>query len=191
GEQQAYLSAGPEYREAILFHHNHIRSNHNAPPLTWNDSAAADALKSAQRCIWQHWWPHDANEKANPKGFGQNIATTSSPYPNVTADIVDMWYKSEFVNMTQSAQWGLDNIDATLFEAVGHLTQLVWKDTTSVGCASWDCNKNMRFKDHPQGSDMDKFFVCNYYPAGNMGGQYATNVLQPKEWDVSKFRYDD
>ncbi|GJP63317.1 hypothetical protein CLOP_g20389 [Closterium sp. NIES-67] len=40
----------------------------------------------------------------------------------------------------------------------GHYTQVVWRDTTHVGCASAQC---------PDGSSM---WVCDYSPPGNFIG---------------------
>jgi hypothetical protein len=57
------------------------------------------------------------------------------------------------------------------FEEWGHLTQVVWAGTKEVGCAVQRC---------PKGTMYDGFnavyIVCNYRPAGNVGGAYAKNV---------------
>ncbi|PHH76341.1 hypothetical protein CDD82_4044 [Ophiocordyceps australis] len=47
----------------------------------------------------------------------------------------------------------------------GHFTQLVWKGTTDVGCAREWCGRYMRW-----------FVACEYWPPGNVQGQYAQNV---------------
>merc|ERR1712217_720289 len=46
----------------------------------------------------------------------------------------------------------------------GHFTQLVWKDTTTVGMAK---------------SSDGKFVVANYLPPGNFKGEYLDNVKPP------------
>ena len=50
----------------------------------------------------------------------------------------------------------------------GHFTQVVWKNTQYVGFGlAWNRRGN-------------KFFgVANYYPAGNVMGQYENNVFPP------------
>lgn len=80
-------------------------------------------------------------------------------------------------------------VDMSLFEKVGHFTQVVslatnreqfdhadrstlqvWNSTTDVGCANYNC-AGMNGWDH--------YTVCNYWPPGNMGGEYGKNVLPP------------
>ena len=49
----------------------------------------------------------------------------------------------------------------------GHYTQVVWRDTRQVGCASVVCNSNSPFQGHPQW----RIWVCDYAPPGNYVGQ--------------------
>lgn len=49
----------------------------------------------------------------------------------------------------------------------GHFTQLVWKNTTAVGCGATDCDDN------------GWLFVCEYGPAGNVIGEFGGNVGKP------------
>lgn len=49
----------------------------------------------------------------------------------------------------------------------GHYTQIVWRNTTQVGCATRECDKNSPF----QGFTRWQFWVCNYAPPGNYSGQ--------------------
>ncbi len=55
-------------------------------------------------------------------------------------------------------------------EGTGHFTQLVWKGTTTVGCARVDCAGSAG------GNVQGWFVVCEYYPPGNVGGQYREQV---------------
>ncbi|MCO5565091.1 hypothetical protein L7F22_018762 [Adiantum nelumboides] len=45
------------------------------------------------------------------------------------------------------------------YDACGHYTQIVWRDSRYVGCAQVTCN------------DGNIFMTCNYYPPGNYIGQ--------------------
>ncbi len=61
-------------------------------------------------------------------------------------------------------------------ESTGHFTQLVWKATKQVGCARKDCNGGQ------QGGSGDApgwYVACEYYPAGNVIGNFTENV-QPE-----------
>lgn len=63
----------------------------------------------------------------------------------------------------------------TFSEATGHYTQLVWKNTTSVGCGATQCSN-----DGPNGVK-GWFLVCEYSPRGNVVGAFSENVGKPGE----------
>jgi uncharacterized protein YkwD len=165
GIELAYLSAGADYQAAIIHHHNKIRANHDAAPLTWDSDCEANARIAAKRCNFKHFIPQGAGE-------GQNLYTTSGPAFNVTGGITQSWYNGELAAM--QSWFGKPSIPHDVFEKVGHLTQLVWKSTTKVGCVTIDCGGAMTVNDVP--SSLNKYTVCNYAPAGNYAGEYAKNV---------------
>jgi hypothetical protein len=49
----------------------------------------------------------------------------------------------------------------------GHFTQLVWKNTTAVGCGAADCDEK------------GWLLVCEYNPMGNVIGAFGGNVGKP------------
>lgn len=55
-------------------------------------------------------------------------------------------------------------------EAAGHYTQLVWKDTTSVGCGAVNCSNS-----GDNGAN-GWYLVCEYDPPGNVQGAFGSNV---------------
>ena len=61
--------------------------------------------------------------------------------------------------------------------STGHFTQMVWKSTRKVGCASVPCNGRH--------GTPGNYLVCEYSPAGNMiaPGYFAKNVTpaQPSQ----------
>ncbi len=72
------------------------------------------------------------------------------------AQMVDSW-GSEMSNFQNGV---FPNVSTTGdWSAVGHYTQIIWRSTTSVGCAGLD------------GSDGNYRLVCRYSPAGNITGQ--------------------
>lgn len=71
--------------------------------------------------------------------------------------------------------YGSADPDMGMFDKWGHFSQIVWKETTHVGCATVTC---------PSLGNVDSsmalpFTVCNYYPPGNVQSQYGDNVLAP------------
>lgn len=59
--------------------------------------------------------------------------------------------------------YGNDSPDMTNFEMWGHYSQIVWKSTTSVGCATQYCPGGLA----NTGSGVSPYFtVCNYSPPG-------------------------
>lgn len=168
GADQAYLSSGPEYQAAVLYHHNAARANHDAAPLTWDADCEANARIAARKCTFAHYIPDNVRE-------GQNLFTVSGDAFNVTAGITTSWYQGELEPMLP--WFGQNDIPDEVFHSVGHLTQLLWKGTTKVGCVSLDCGGSMIVGG--ASSNMNKYTVCNYSPPGNIGGKYAANVAAP------------
>ncbi|OCL01715.1 PR-1-like protein [Glonium stellatum] len=125
----------------ILFHHNIHRANHSADALTWNQSLADSAMALASGCVFKH------------NSAGQNLAG-SAPNANVSSGITDGWYNNEIENY--NSYYGMDTPTGDL-ELYGHATQVIWKDSKTVGCATYDC----------RGAALGMWFtVCNYYPFG-------------------------
>lgn len=69
-----------------------------------------------------------------------------------------------------SGMYGETNPSFADFENWGHFSQIVWKDTTGVGCAVVDCGTGGLAN---VGSDVPPYFtVCNYYPAGKFTSSF-------------------
>ncbi|KAF2023615.1 PR-1-like protein, partial [Setomelanomma holmii] len=168
GPTQATFSSGPDYQAAVLYRHNTARANHGAGPLVWDTTCEANARLAAQTCTFAHYIPTGVRE-------GQNIFTTSGNYINVTSAITEFWYKSEFPHMVP--YFGATDVPDSVFHSVGHLTQMLWKGTTSIGCVSLDCGNSMVV--NGASSTLNKFTVCNYAPPGNIGNEYGANVGLP------------
>ena len=102
-------------------------------------------------------------------GYGQNIASVGSTDANtytamqMLADATtNMWYNGEVGEYLESF-YGEANPDFSNFDAWGHFSQLVWKSSTTVGCATQKCAAGTMY------SDMESWFtVCNYGPEGKI-----------------------
>lgn len=174
GAIQATLQSGPDYQAAVLYHHNAARANHNAAPLVWDSECEAGARRTAEMCIFAH------PDFLGDIDQGQNLFTVSGDSFNVTAGITESWYKGELEPMMP--HFGKDNVPDDVFHEVGHLTALLWKATTKVGCVSLDCGSKMKFGDGTP-TDLNKFTVCNYASPGNFAGKFAENVDPPISTD--------
>ncbi|BCR86364.1 CAP domain-containing protein [Aspergillus chevalieri] len=154
------------YQQAILYHHNIHRSNHSANSLTWSDNLQASAQKLAARCVYEHDTSIDGG------GYGQNIGYGVEE-SNIGQMITNLMYNDEMGFF--SDLYGLASPLMALFDSWGHFSQIVWKSTTQVGCATVMCDSLGNI----DASRSLPFTVCNYNPAGNTGGEYADNVLKP------------
>lgn len=95
--------------------------------------------------------------------MGQNIWYYSES-PAVDKGVC-AWYNGEAGNYVNS--YGKSDPGLSL-ELFGHFTQVVWKDSTHVGCGSAKCD-NLGYY----------MTVCNYSPPGNVRGAYGDNVNRP------------
>ena len=138
------------FLSSILNSTNTFRHQHNASDVTWNNTLASFASTWATHCKFKH----------SDGPYGENLA---SGYENVTAAI-DAW---------GNERKKYDFSDGGFGEDTGHFTQLVWKNTTTVGCARENCDGK---------GDTDGWFVvCEYWPRGNVKGEYQQMVQKQVE----------
>ncbi|KAD2393155.1 hypothetical protein E3N88_40132 [Mikania micrantha] len=127
--------------EDYVCQHNCIRRVLNLPPLKW------DAEVEKRAIAWAEKRKVDC-ELIHSEGGGENLAKGY-----ITGmQAVQMW-----VDERPDYDYAKNECTAMC----GHYTQVVWKNTTKVGCARRKCNNNE-----------DWIVVCNYAPPGNYIGQY-------------------
>jgi len=137
-------------KAASLNSTNFYRRLHSAPDVVWNDAAAAFAQSYTEKCLWQH----------SGSDYGENLAGN---YDSPTSAI-DGWASEDKMYSYSSPGFTEDT---------GHFTQLVWKKTTSIGCAVTKCPDST-----VKGVATGWFFACEYDPPGNYADNYATNVTK-------------
>lgn len=134
----------------VLAAHNRYRAELNIPPLVWSTKLATDAGK------WALHLAHSGGRLYHSKGSGEgeNLWRGTAGHFSYS-DKVDTWghEKRYFINgvfpdVSTSGNWS----------DVGHYSQMIWRKTTHVGCAT------ARAKNYD-------IFVCRYSPPGNYVGQ--------------------
>ncbi|OAA57271.1 Allergen V5/Tpx-1-related protein [Cordyceps fumosorosea ARSEF 2679] len=139
------------FTSAVLNSTNTYRRQHAAAALGWNVTLAAfartylDAAHS-DNCSFEH--------SGGP--YGENIAIG---YTNATAAVAAWGDERREYNF---ARPGFDHV-------TGHFTQLVWRDTTTVGCERVLCGAR------------GWFVACEYWPPGNVQGHFGDEVQRQVE----------
>ncbi|MDC0712474.1 CAP domain-containing protein [Stigmatella sp. ncwal1] len=146
-----------EFARDMLTEHNRVRAVANPTPspalpvLTWSETAASTAQKWVDGCRFAH--------NPNRGNFGENIAAATPGGLN-TLGVVRTW-------AAEASDFDYARNTCSPGKVCGHYTQLVWRNTTQVGCAMKECSENSPF----QGFTRWNFWVCNYSPPGNFAGQ--------------------
>lgn len=139
----------------ILQLHNAERSlpqGNDMMALTWDDDLANLAQGLSDHCVWGH----DNLNLPGGERIGQNIAMSS----NQNADLgylVKLW-------INEKHDYTISSGACNAGKVCGHYTQMVWSDTTKVGCGATKC------------PGMGRFLVCDYQKAGNWQGKKAVHL---------------
>lgn len=133
----------------LLEEHNDARDDVGVPRLTWSNRLAAEAQQWAEVLAQRGNMQHSTHEGRG--GAGENLWMGSAGHygPEVMigafVDEQRIFRAGTFPHVSTTGRWN----------DVGHYTQVVWRDTSEVGCAV------------AQGGGND-FLVCRYWPAGNV-----------------------
>nr|POF17920.1 putative pathogenesis-related protein [Quercus suber] len=121
---------------------------------------------------------NSGNSAAGGGGYGQNIAAGVKA-DNISRVITDLFYNGEVGYYDDL--YGEATPTFTNFVHWGHFSQVVWKQTSTVGCAVQYCPGGLA----NTGSNIPPYFtVCNYGPPGMRmclaypGKSYDSNTLQ-------------
>ncbi|KAJ2952122.1 hypothetical protein O0L34_g4397 [Tuta absoluta] len=128
--------------------------------MVWDDELAQKAANWASHNRFQH--NPDRTIPSQRFSTGENIYYKSTTDRNFYFN-VDEALKSWFSEHKDYTYKPISFEDFT-GPQVGHYTQMVWSDSTFVGCA---------VSEYPEGGFTTYLVVCNYGPAGNMMGQTA------------------
>ena len=142
------MAATQEEGGQWLAAHNRYRKLHGVPPVVWSEKVAASARAYAETCPSGH----------SGSGYGENLAWAS--YDMSPSGVVKMWYDEESL---------YDYTNPGVTSGAGHFTQIIWKGTTKIGCASvTGCGSSHSLRENT--------WVCQYDPPGNYLRQFPENV---------------
>lgn len=148
-------------RDAILTAHNNARKNDvpgntggPLPNLAWDDALATASQTYANTLARTKCG--DIDHDPNRGDVGENLYTSgttdASAPPGSGANAVASW-------VAEKADYTYESNTCAPGKVCGHFTQVVWRDTTKVGCGRATCTAE----------DMiNTVWVCRYSPTGNM-----------------------
>jgi len=129
--------------------HNRVRKQVGVAPLQWSDELAVYAEKWAKQLQRkQCGLAHRPGRGKFAQQHGENLFSITGAQASA-ADVVESWAQE---------QADYDYRKNRCRGMCGHYTQIVWKNTTEVGCALATCGQT-------------EVWVCNYNPPGNFMGE--------------------
>ncbi|KAG2500871.1 hypothetical protein HYH03_001632 [Edaphochlamys debaryana] len=134
----------------ILDMHNYYRARHHAPAMAWSTS-----LEASARAWGEELASYCGFEHSGTNGVGENLAAGQANWQQAA----DGWYNEIYE---------YDYNNPGFSSGTGHATQLLWVGSTQLGCAAVAASCTYA-----------PIYVCQYYPPGNMAGDYESNVLPP------------
>lgn len=138
-------SAASPMSSAMVSLHNSVRSRVGVGPMTWSNELAGVAQQWANHLIANGQFAHSHNPN-----YGENLYEIqgAAATPNM---VVKAW-------ADEVSDYNYSTNACTGSKMCGHYTQMVWADTTQVGCAT--------AKSGPR-----EVWVCEYNPPGNWVGR--------------------
>ena len=146
-------AARADFNARLLAAQNAERAAVGVPPLAWNDQLAGEARAWAQQLAASGRFEHSPDEPGKELE-GENL-WAGTPRAFSPESMIGLWAAEKkdyrpgvFPNNSRSGD----------VEKVGHYTQLIWRSSGQVGCAT-------------AVGRSEEFLVCRYSEAGNVYGE--------------------
>ncbi len=152
----------------IVAAHNIVRAKVGVPNLVWSNKLTTQAQAWANElkntgCPLKHSNVSDLGENIYWASSGKIATDTDANGEWIWIDIVQGVSEQQVVDSwANEQQWysiATNTCNAPAGKSCGHYTQVVWGNSTEVGCAKTICE------------DYAQIWVCNYAPAGNMNAK--------------------
>ena len=154
-DDNSVQSTSSDFCTDALNAHNRYRRTHHVDPLKLNKDLCRIAESYARKLASMGCLQHSENSYKGVT-LGENLYYGYGS--DVTgAEVSKDWY-GEIKNYNYKGDWS---------SGTGHFTQIVWKDTKEVGFGKYKDRRGQTY------------VVANYYPAGNVIGNFKRNVLRP------------
>lgn len=132
--------------QELLDAHNRYRAEVGVAPLVWSEEIAASAQAWADTLAASGRFEHSRD-----RSYGENLWMGTAGAFSQT-HMVDSWGEEK-----QHFVYGIMP-NVTTGGVVGHYTQMVWRNSTQVGCGL-------------AGNADAEYLVCQYDPRGNYRGE--------------------
>lgn len=146
-------AARSDFNSRLLAAHNAERAAIGVPPLTWNSELAANAQGWANELAATGRFQHSP-DKPGEAAEGENL-WAGTPRAFSPESMVALWTAEK-----KDYRPGVfpSNSKSGDVENVGHYTQMIWRSSGQVGCATATGRR-------------EQFLVCRYSQAGNVYGE--------------------
>lgn len=139
----------------MVMAHNKVRAAIGVDPLRWSAQLANAAsqwsshLAQDNRCAMKHSGPGQNLYWASPRIWDDGRRERQPINEN---DVLSSW-------VSEGAFYDRGTNSCRQGKVCGHYTQVVWHDTTEIGCARSFC------------PNQGQIWVCHYHPFGNVIGE--------------------
>lgn len=154
------------FRSTALSKHNGYRNVHSSPAMGISSSLNSSAQAWADRLASTGTFAH-----SQKRGVGENLYVYYTTANSIASDTLARGAVDDWYNEVKQYNYASPRFSS----ATGHFTQVVWKNSTQLGCGASRGVKTMN------GRKFNAFYVvCQYNPPGNVSGQFPNNVLKPR-----------
>lgn len=135
----------------IVTLHNKVRAEVGVGPLRWSEQLAGYAQQWADHLVSSRCgMAHRPRTGEWRQEYGENLFMGTARQYN-SSDAVMAWAK-------EKGRYNGEALQVSRWAGAGHYTQMVWRDTEQIGCATGECKGSL-------------IVVCNYDPPGNILGR--------------------